>query len=118
MLKSKIHSAKVPDQDGLTLLLQVAREQIPRPAHLRADTGYRGRGREWAERALSLSIEVVHRSPKLIPEKVLYARIRKWHKEGRSVNLDELLPRRSFKVLPRRWTTERTFAWISHNRRG
>jgi len=28
-----------------------------------------------------------------------------------------LMPPRDFQVLPRRWVVERTFAWISHNRR-
>jgi transposase len=43
--------------------------------------------------------------------------VREWHKEGRSVDLDELMSRRGFEVLPRRWVVERTFAWICHNRR-
>ena len=79
--------------------------------------GYRGRGKEWAEQALGLSVEVVHRSPKPTPEKVLFAWAREWHKEGRSVDLTPLLPRRGFEVLPPRWVVERTFAWICHNRR-
>ena len=29
----------------------------------------------------------------------------------------KLLPPRAFQVLPRRWVVERSFAWISHNRR-
>jgi putative transposase len=82
------------------------------------DAGYRGRAKEWAERALGLSVEVVYRSPKPTPEKVLFAWAREWHKEeGRSVDLDELMPRRGFEVLARRWVVERTFAWICHNRR-
>jgi putative transposase len=28
-----------------------------------------------------------------------------------------LMPARGFTVLPCRWVVERTFAWISHNRR-
>jgi putative transposase len=28
-----------------------------------------------------------------------------------------LMPLRGFRVLPRRWVVERTFAWITHNRR-
>ncbi len=49
---------------------------------------------------------------------MLFAWAREWHKEGRSVELTPLLPRRGFEVLPRRrWVVERTFAWICHNRR-
>jgi putative transposase len=117
VLEAKVHSAKVPDQDGIGLLLERARDRLPRLSHLWVDAGYRGRGKEWAERDLGLSVEVVHRSPKPTPEKVLFAWAREWHKEGRSVDLDQLLPRRGFEVLPRRWVVERTFAWICHNRR-
>ena len=117
VLEAKVHSAKVPDQDGIGLLLERSRERLPRLSHLWVDAGYRGRGKEWVERALGLSVEVVHRSPKPTPEKVLIAWAREWHKEGRSVDLDRLLRRRGFEVLPRRWVVERTFAWICHNRR-
>ena len=117
VLEAKVHSAKVPDQDGIGLLLERARDRFPQLSHLWVDAGYRGRGKEWAERALGLSVEVVHRFPKPTPEKVLFAWAREWHKEGRSVDLNQLLPRRGFEVLPRRWVVERTFAWICHNRR-
>ena len=40
-----------------------------------------------------------------------------WAKEGKEVDWQRLMPPRGFKVLPRRWVVERTFAWISHNRR-
>jgi putative transposase len=82
------------------------------------DAGYRGRGKEWAERALGLSVEVVHRSPKPTPEKVLCS-----HGRGNGTRRvaastsTSYLPRRGFEVLPRRWVVERTFAWICHNRR-
>ena len=118
VLEAKVHSAKVPDQDGIELLPERARDRFPRLPQPWVDAaGYRGRGKEWAERALGLSVEVVHRSPKPTPEKVLFAWAREWHKEGRSVDLTPLLPRRGFEVLPPRWVVERTFAWICHNRR-
>src|ERR687898_2043922 len=40
-----------------------------------------------------------------------------WAKEGKEVDWQRLMPQRGFRVLPRRWVVERTFAWISHNRR-
>jgi len=41
-----------------------------------------------------------------------------WAKEGKEVDWQRLMPPRGFRVLPRRrWVVERTFAWISHNRR-
>jgi hypothetical protein len=63
------------------------------------------------ERALGLSVEAVHRSPKSTREKVLFAWAREWHKEERrSVDLDQLLSHRVFEVLPRRWVVGSTFA--------
>ncbi len=58
VLEAKVHSAKVPDQDGIGLLLERARDRFPQLSHLWVDAGYRGgyrgRGKEWAERALGL----------------------------------------------------------------
>ena len=40
-----------------------------------------------------------------------------WAKEGREIDWQKLLPRRGFELLPRRWVVERTFSWLSQNRR-
>jgi putative transposase len=118
VLKVKVHSAKVPDQDGLRLLLKAARERLPRRlSHLWVDAGYQGRGKEWAEQELGISVEVVHRTPKPIPEKVAMIWAEEWAKEAREIDWQKLLPRRGFEVLPRRWVVERTFAWLGQNRR-
>ena len=45
VLKAKVHSAKVPEQDGLKLLLESARGGLSRLKHLWLDAGYEGRGR-------------------------------------------------------------------------
>ena len=69
--KAKVHSAKVPDQDGISrLLLESASEEMSRLKHLWLDAGYEGRGRRWAEDVLGLSVEVVRKPPKPVPEKV------------------------------------------------
>jgi transposase len=61
-----------------------------------------------------LSVEVVVRKPsKLVPEKVAKAWAQQWAKEGEEVDWQRLMPPRGFRVLPRRWVVERTFAWIS-----
>ena len=39
VLKVKVHSAKVPDQNGLKLLLKAAYERLPRLSHLWVDAG-------------------------------------------------------------------------------
>jgi putative transposase len=43
VLKVKVHSAKVPEQDGLRLLLQSARSGLSPLKHLWLDAGYEGR---------------------------------------------------------------------------
>jgi hypothetical protein len=37
--------------------------------------------------------------------------------EGKEVDWQRLMPSKGFKVLPRRWVVERTFSWLSQNRR-
>ncbi len=98
------------------MLLEAARDLLPRLSHLWVDAGYRGRGKEWAEEALGLSVEVVHRTPKPTPEKTTRIWAEEWSKEGWQIDWQKLLPRRGFEVLPRRWVVERTFAWLSQNR--
>ena len=117
VLKAKVHSAKVPDQDGIKLVLEAKRDLLPGLSHLWVDAGYRGRGKEWVERELGLSVEVVHRTPKPTPEKTARIWAEEWSKEGWQIDWQRLLPRRGFEVLPRRWVVERTFAWLSQNRR-
>jgi putative transposase len=117
VLNARVHSAKVPDQDGIRLVLEPIHDRLPRLAHLWVDAGYRGRGKEWVEKALGLSVEVVQRTPKLIPEKTARIWAEEWSKEGRQIDWQKLLPRQGFEIMPRRWVVERTFAWLSHNRR-
>jgi len=82
------------------------------------DAGYRGRGRKWAdEEVLGLSVEVVRKPPKPVPEEVAKVWAEEWAKEGKEVDWQRLMPPKGFRVLLRRWVVERTFAWISHNRR-
>jgi putative transposase len=117
VLKAKVHSAKVPDQDGLKLLLESAQTEALKLKHLWLDAGYEGRGKRWAEEVLGLSIEIVRRPQKPIPEKVARIWAAEWAKEGVKPDWEKLLPHRRFQVLPRRWVVERTFSWLSQNRR-
>jgi putative transposase len=66
---------------------------------------------------MGLSVEVVRKPQKPVPEKVAEAWAREWANEGIEVNWQRLMPQRGFKVLPRRWVVGRTFSWISQNRR-
>jgi transposase len=117
MLKARVHSAKVPDEDGIKLLLESACDRFARLSHLWVDAGYQGRGRRWTEEVLGVNVEVVRKPPKPVPEEVAELWAREWAKEGKKMDWQSLMPPRGFRVLPRRWVVERTFAWISHNRR-
>src|SRR3712207_1327262 len=106
ILKAKVHSAKVPDQDGLRLLLEAARTKLSRLKHLWVDAGYQGRGRRWAEEVQGLSVEVVRKPCKPVPEKVAKVWAAEWAKEGKEADWQRLMPPRGFQVLPRRWVVE------------
>ncbi len=119
MLKAKVHSAKVMDYEGIKTLLEHADEAFPRLSHLWLDGGYRGedKGKDWVEKALGWSAELVERPRQAAPKEVLMAWAREWAKEGVKVDWQKLLPPKGFQVLPRRWVVERTFSWIDQNRR-
>ena len=99
------------------MLLKSARERFTSLTHLWVDAGYQGTGKEWVEQELGLSVEVVYRTPKPTTEKVARIWAQEWAKEGWEIDWQRFLPRRGFEVLPRRWVVERTFSWLSQNRR-
>jgi putative transposase len=117
VLKAKVHSAKVPDQDGIRLLLQTAQSGLSRLKHLWLDAGYEGRGKRWAQEVMGLSVEVVRKPPRPVPEEVAKRWAKEWAKEGKKVDWQRLMPPRGYVALPRRWVVERTFSWLSQNRR-
>lgn len=117
VVKARVHSAKIPDQDGIRLLLESAQPELSRLKHLWLDAGYEGRGRRWAEKVMGLSVEVVRKPPKPVPKKVAQAWAEEWTKEGKAIDWQRLMPPRGFVALPRRWVVERTFSWLGQNRR-
>jgi putative transposase len=119
VLKAKVHSAKLMDQEGIKTLLEHVNERFPRLSHLWLDDGYRGeeKGKGWVEKTLGWTVELVERPRKPAPKEVLMAWAGQWANEGVAVDWEKLLPSQGFTVLPRRWVVERSFAWISHNRR-
>jgi putative transposase len=117
VMEARVHSAKVPDAEGIRLLLEPARGRFGRLSRLWVDAGYRGRSKKWAEEAMALSVEVVRKPPKAVPEEVAERWASEWAKEGKEVDWQRLMPPRGFRVLPRRWVVERTFSWLSQNRR-
>ena len=96
VLKAKVHSAKVPDQDELRLLLQSARTGLSRLSHLWLDAGYEGRGRRWAEETMGLSVEVVRKPPRPSRRRWRRGGPGRWAKEGKNVDWQGLMPPRGF----------------------
>ena len=117
VLKAKVHAANVMDRDGIKPLLEQGQSLFPRLAHLWLDAGYKGKSKEWIENVLGWTVEIVQHPPKIAPAEVMRAWVREWAREGVVIDWEKLLPPRGFKVLPRRWVVERTFAWLGQNRR-
>jgi transposase len=97
-----VHAADIADRDGAKLLLAKIGEGLPRMEKVWADRGYNGKIGEWIKERLGWALEIV-KPP------------RRWVR----VPADEDPPPypAGFIVLPRRWVTERTIAWIMRNRR-
>jgi transposase len=81
--------AAIQDRDAGLRLLGALRARFSTISLVWADAGYAGRLVTWAGTVLHLVVEIVKRC-------------------------DDLT---GFRVLPRRWVVERTFAWISKRRR-
>jgi putative transposase len=103
LMKAKVHAASVFDRDGIKPLMELIGERFPHLSYLWLDAGYNGKekGKDWAEKALGLSVKVVRPPSRWV-----------WVPEGQ-----EPPPRPAFTVLPRRWVVERTFSWLGQNRR-
>ena len=69
--------------------------------HLWLDAGYEGRGKRWVEEVLGLSVEIIRRPQKPVPEEVARNWATEWAKEGKKVDWQKLMPPRGFVVLPR-----------------
>jgi transposase len=120
VLEARVHSAKLQDREGIKLLLGLAQDRLPqRLSHLWMDAGYTGEGKgaDWAEKVLGWTAEIVRHPPKLAPEEVMRRWVREWAKEGVAIDAEEFSGPRRFRDLPRRWVVERTFSWLSQNRR-
>src|SRR3954453_8723198 len=101
LLKAKVLPADLHDRPAAELVLAGLHRQFPGVRLVWADTAYRGLG-DWLAGTLGWSSEITRR---------WWAGTRVWA-AGRP-------PERpaGFRVLPRRWVVERTFAWLGRNRR-
>jgi transposase len=89
LMSAVIHPANIQDRDGGVLVLGALFDRYPLLQKLFADAGYQGpKFRDGAKQVRrGLKIEIVKRSDT------------------------------GFKVLPKRWVVERTFAWLGRCRR-
>jgi len=119
VLKAKVHSAKIMDHEGIKPLLQFADVQFPRLKHLWLDAGYRGedKGKDWVEKVLGWSVDMIERPRKVASKETLMKWAGRWLYEGIAVDWEKLILPKGFVALPKRWIVERSFAWVSHNRR-
>jgi putative transposase len=96
-----VHAADVQDRAGARLLVDaVADDALPRLGVVWADHGYTGPFADWLHDTRGWRVEAVRR-----PARQLW----RYGYEAR--------PARTFRVLPRRWVVERTFAWLGQSRR-
>ncbi|HEV7373393.1 MAG TPA: IS5 family transposase, partial [Pyrinomonadaceae bacterium] len=89
LLIVKVLADNIQDRDAAKVLLGEIKERMPRFHLIWADGGYRGKIIKWVATTCLWLMQVVKRN-------------------------DDV---KGFKVLPRRWVVERTFAWLSRNRR-
>jgi putative transposase len=122
VLEARVHGAQIQDREGIKLLLDTdARDRLLRRlSHLWLDAGYTGQdnGAGWVQRTLGWTAEIVRHPPKLAPEEVMRAWVREWNREGVPIDTKKFMPQKGPRpFLPKRWIVERTFAWLSQNRR-
>jgi putative transposase len=83
-----VHSASVQDRDGAIIVLTKLTQYWKKIIKIFADGGYRGQLVQQIKKQFRLELEIIKRDNQ-----------------------------NSFKVLPKRWIVERTFAWFDTNRR-
>jgi putative transposase len=120
VLKAKVHAVNIHGSGRDQGTPAAGRGAVSAPfAAVAGRSGYRGenKGKDWVEKALGWSVELVERARKPAPKEVLMAWAEEWAKEGVRADWEKLLPPKGFQVLPKRWVVERTFSWTEQNRR-
>lgn len=107
VMKVKVHAADIGERAGAKLLLAPLYGLFPRMQLIWVDSGYDGKPfRQWVKDQLGWTVNVVQHP---------------WAEMKRGVWLPEGTPPPSipggFYVLPRRWVVERTFGWLTLDRR-
>jgi len=104
ILRVVVHPADLQDREGGKLVLDGVKKQYPTLEKVWADQGYTGGFLRWAKDSSNLLVEVVY----------------PWWRQAKRYTPDlveDVDPRKTFHVLPRRWVVERTFAWLGKCRR-
>src|SRR5262245_46253824 len=114
VLRAVVHPADIRDRDGVKLVLHAPiRRDFPRLRHVwleSAATG-KGKGNDGIEQTLGWTVQIVAHRPR--PAKVWVPK----DLPPEQIDWSKYLPPPGFRVLPRRWVVERTFAWQSQQRR-
>ena len=84
-----MHAANIQDRDGAKLVLKGIKHDHPLLEKVWADGAYRGKLIAWVKRLTGIELEIVKRSNDAA----------------------------GFEVVPKRWVSERTFAWFNRFRR-
>ena len=115
VLRADVHTADLQERATVPQLLGGADRAFPRMQKVWVDQGYTGSGREWIERALGWTVDVVQHPPKARGEWVPLGT----GSDPRPFEWRRLPPQRTgFRgPRPRRWVVERTFGWLMHSRR-
>jgi putative transposase len=114
VLRAVVHPANIMDRDGVKLVKRAdVRAQFPRLRHVWLDAAYngKGKGKDWIEQTLGWTAQIVQHPPRYkkvwVPNDI----------PPDQIDWSKYLPLPGFRVLPRRWVVERTFAWQSQQRR-
>lgn len=101
VLLACVHAADLHDRDGARLLVGTAPPQeLSRMELVWADQGYTGQFARWLDEERGWQLRVIRH-----PDRQMWR-----------YGLEEK-PKHTFRVLPRRWVVERTFAWLGQSRR-
>lgn len=106
-LATAVHEADVQDRDGGIELARQVAAKFPTLSKLWADSGYSRRFIEAVQASTQLTIEVVKRPGE--------GRQQVWTRDGEPPPVP--VQPTGFVVVRWRWIVERTFAWLSRNRR-
>ena len=111
LLKIKVHPANISESAGGQLLLTGLKPTFPRLSHLWVDQGYKPIFVAWVQETLHWTVTVV--TPPYRPRGDTAKAIRELIGDAAF----EQRYAKGFRLLPRRWVVERTFAWFGKQRR-